>query len=382
MRLPKSIAYLLVLPIITSIGYCATPNEIREYANIDTIDSTYSSEERAEIKKEYAKVVEHNRLAQMMIDSNFDRSVIDKEIEGEVKELQSKLEKAVSDLEDAFGHAKSVKEVKEASVKVGNIESKIEKVRGKGEDIPTELMENKWVDAYNEVIKIEDILSKEKDIGVVGKKLRYPLEVKMELMNVFGEAARGDGTKSYDNYVMLKGLKSNNVLNLWHGTVKSINKIGELYEVVVEHSSYMHTRYTNIRDVKVKVGDYINQYTYLGKLGKVEDSEIPYLKLEVLFDNAQVNPMLFFGVNGINAVKEYSSKYGVKVDMDAYLNIKESKDTNGKDATKKPIYNKTGEVEDGAIVPKLEGEAPSPSPTIDLKDLHEKYKTTDNKSNR
>lgn len=357
---------VIISTMIMSMGmgvvcYGATPNAIREFIGMSTIDSNYTTEEREQIKLDYGLIERHNRLAQLLIDSNGDRSVLDEEIDKEIGVVKEEIEVATESLYEAF-NKESVSVVKEKSANLSNLETKLADIRKKGEEIPAELKENPYVDAYKEVMRIEDLLSKEKDIGTVGNALKSPLEVKFDIVEPYGRYTTKDGSVVESSGVKIRGLETNNVMSLWAGTVKSITPVNGLYEIVVEHSSYMHSKYINVKDVKVEVGEEVNQYTYLGKLGKLEGSEYPYLQLEILMDNATVNPMYFFGTRGINALKEYTSKSGSKINMKDYLNVKDS--INEEEVSDKPIYNKTGDVEDGAVVPSLNGNAPNPSNTI------------------
>lgn len=362
MRNSKVVISTVVISMgMSVVSYGATPNDIREFIGMPTIDSSYTFEEREQIKLDYESIERHNRLAQLLIDSNGDRSVLDEEIDKEIGLVKEEIEVATESLYEAF-NKESVDVVKEKSASLSNLETKLADIRKKGAEITAELKENPWVDAYNEIMRVEDLLSKEKDIGTVGNALKSPLEVKFDIVEPYGSYTTKEGNVVESSGVKIRGLETNNVMSLWAGTVKSITPVNGLYEIVVEHSSYMHSKYINVKDVKVEVGEEVNQYTYLGKLGKLEGSEYPYLKLEILMDNATVNPMYFFGTRGINALKEYTSKSGSKINMKDYLNVKDSIDE--EEVSDKPIYNKTGDVEDGAVVPSLNGNAPNPSNTI------------------
>lgn len=347
---------------VGTVSYGATPNDIREFIGMSTIDSSYTFEEREQIKLDYESIERHNRLAQMIIDSNGDRSVLDEEIDKETTEVKEAIEDAKKDLYNAF-NKEPVNIVKEKASILSNLETKLSDIRKKGEEIPAELKENPWVEAYEEVKRIEDLLSKEEDIGTVGNNLKSPLEVKFDIVEPYGSYKDAEGNVKQRNGIKIRGLESYNVMSLWKGKVKSVTPINGLYEIVIEHSSYMHSKYINVKDVKVEVGDDVNQYTYIGKLGKLNDSEYPYLSLEIYMDNATVDPMYFFGQRGLNALKEYNSKNENKVNMKDYLNVKDGLNEE-EEVSEKPIYNKTGDVEEDAVVPELKGEAPNPSPTI------------------
>lgn len=363
MKSYRVVASTLALSVcLGSVGYCAKPNDMRLVAGLNVIGLDYTDEEIEKIKKEYEDIERHNRLAQLLIESNGDRSVIDEEIDKETKEVKENISKAKDSLYVAFNR-ECVKAVKEKSTALSNLESKLESIREKGSEISVELKENPYVEDYKKIQEVEGLLLKEKDIGVVGNVLKSPLGTKLDILEPYGVYKISDTESKDSKSVKLRGVDGINVLNLWGGKVKSVSTVDGKSEVVIEHSAYMLSKYVNIKEVKVKQGDEVNQYSVIGKLSGT------YLDLSIFMDNAPVNPMYFFGKKGVNAIKEYNSKSGNSVNMKDYLNVKDGIDE--ENDLDEPIYDKTGEVPDDAIVPTLDGKLPKPSDSMTKEDLED-----------
>jgi len=64
-------------------------------------------------------------------------------------------------------------------------------------------------------------------------------------------------------------------------------------EIVIDHGNGVKTRYAHLSQINVKVGQKINRWDILGRVGESGRATGPHLHYEVLVDGTAVDPLQY-----------------------------------------------------------------------------------------
>lgn len=369
------VSFSLVLTLSGSLqANASTIDDLRELLSRERLDERYSLLEQRNITLEYTKIENHNRVARMF--SALKDVDIQTSVEVKREELREKEQTHSETLIADFSAGKSVHSILKTKTGLDNLSYQISKLRENGVQIELKVIQNTWESQYVEMKNVLDEVSRYRDLGDVGTKLKSPVRGKFIITSLYGMRMHPvEFVESMHNGLDLHGDEGDEVVAVWNGRVSAvyITEDGGL-TVVIEHGNGLTTKYKHLSNVLVEEGQEVKQYEPIAEVGATGRVTGPHLHFEVILDGESVNPIYFFGANGINALKHYISNAEDEIynAMQPLIStIKEKPKgfqttTNG-DQMEKEFYIKTGNTVEGGIELRVNPrhELPKPSDTLE-----------------
>lgn len=283
----------------------ATIDDIRELLGQKRLSETYTPEEQEEIISKYTEVEEHNKFILAYDNEHVIR--LNKEIAREKKELESSLDNKIYETIKLIDSKALPSEIISTRSEVTNILHDISKIRDEQDILDSDVVENKFTDEYNTLMKHLARLEYDKsnELGDIGATLKSPLLDSFLVKLPFGyNLNTATNQVQFSRGIDLEVVHSPKVHVVWNGIVESIEgsqKQG--YMVTVTHGDGLRTRYGNLDTVTTTKGAKLVQYSEIGTV-KSKGSR-NYVHFEVSLDARDVNPIYFFGEKGANALNNF-----------------------------------------------------------------------------
>lgn len=281
-------------------GY--TVDDVRDLLGKDRIDGTFTSSQIALIVEQYEKIERANLYLKLLeIGRNFNPN---KENYEKYQELQQDLTVAKTKLANSFQGGEDIRTVMQDKSSLESVLYRIEGLKDVGYSIAVEYIPNTWEEQYHRVQEMVYDMQGDYEIGDVGQDMRLPINYSFILMSPFGFRLNEE-TK--DSVYMHNGLdfmvtEDTIVYAQWNGVVSSIYESNtEGLTVEISHGKDLKTVYSNLKDVRVKVGSRVNQYNIIAL------TKSNYLHFGVFLDNEYVNPIYLFGTKGLQAFQTFVS---------------------------------------------------------------------------
>lgn len=367
---------MFVCLVNLSLNYvvnAATIDDVRELAGKGRLDESFSAAEQRRIELEYKKVESYNRVVAMLGSDDVFSDVVKQRLK-----LDMEIEKQRQELIKVFTTGGSVHEVLSEKVKLDNLRYEKEKLRPYVlDDIDMNPVPNVWKSKYEKAMSISKEITSYKDIGEIGVDMKSPVRGHFYITSPFGLRVH---PVTYElrmhNGLDLWGKTGTDVLAAWNGEVVGVYETergGKTIEI--EHDKGLRTRYLHLSEILVKKGQKVKQYDLIGKVGATGVVTGPHLHFEVILDGEPVNPIFFFGSNGVKAMQEYLSNYSDNDYLELKSLLAQVKDRpknmeNKKkevEKIKREIFRKTGDVPKGSkkIVVEKGYYLPSPADVVD-----------------
>jgi murein DD-endopeptidase MepM/ murein hydrolase activator NlpD len=152
-------------------------------------------------------------------------------------------------------------------------------IEGKNSEIP--ISENDVVTRIDSIRKIQD--DRIKHLPSINPVLH-------------GEVIQSYQEKSEKSkYIYISSVNNTDVFATGDGKVLEIaeNPGSKLKSITISHSKDYTTIYSNLTNIKVKVGQVVHRWDVIGNIGGTAQSSKPFLKYEILNGKMNVNPLHF-----------------------------------------------------------------------------------------
>lgn len=358
-----------------------TVDDLRELQGEQRVDEQFSSLEQWRISLEYAKIENHNRIARLF--SSLEGIDVNSEALESKKKLTSDIAKQRKVLLTSFKAGKPASIVIGEKATLDTLVYQKSRIKEISAEITLKEIPNNFKNQYEQVAKMVEEVKEMKPIGDVGVELDSPVKNLFHLTSTFGMRLHPiDQVYKPHNGIDLWGQVGQDILSAWDGVVTKVytsESGGNTIEIT--HGDNLKTLYLHLNDFNVKEGDIVKQYDTIGYLGTTGKSTGPHLHFEVHIDNEPVNPIYFFGKNGVNSLKGYLSDVEDKFYEDMRPLMESIKDRpqwmqdllDSKPSEKvfigeRPVkYKKTGKTLEGGTTLKVKEGFVMPTPSDDIK---------------
>jgi murein DD-endopeptidase MepM/ murein hydrolase activator NlpD len=297
----------LLLFSFNSVALAGTVDDLRELHGEQRIDEQFSALEQWRISLEYAKIENHNRIARMF--SNLEGIDVNSKAEKERLKITSDIKSKRKQFLTSFSSGKPIEIILADKATLDTLLYQKSQIKQIGTEIKMEVIPNTVKKQYKEVTKMVEEVKEMKPIGEIGIELESPVRGLFYLTSTFGMRLHPvDGIYAPHDGIDLYGQTGQDILSAWDGVVTGVLTTetgGNTIEIT--HGSNLKTKYLHLNGFNVKVGDIVKQYDTIGYLGSTGRVTGAHLHFEVHIDEQTVNPIYFFGNNGVNSLKTFLS---------------------------------------------------------------------------
>jgi len=299
---------LVLIFSVNIFGY--TVDDVRDLLGRERVDEAFTQHEIDIVINQYEQIEKANLYVKLFdlgkeIDINSDLITQYNTLEAEVISVKDEL--ALN-----FQGGASLDNVLKSKSKLESLLHKIDSLRDIGFNVEVEYVPNVWEDKFIEVEAVVEELSEYYDIGEVGKEMNIPYLGTFKLYSPYGIRLN---RITYDSAEMHNGIDfdvaiGTPVLAQWKGIVSKIytTDIGG-NTIEISHGKNLKTVYSHLGNIIVSVGDEVEQYQSIAVTGNTGKMAQPHLHLGIYLDGEAIDPIYLYGLDGLNAFKEYVSTY-------------------------------------------------------------------------
>ena len=299
---------LVFLFSVNVFGY--TVDDVRDLLGKERVDEKFTQQEIDIVVNQYEQIERANFLAKLFdIGKEID---IDSDLIEQYNVLETETISAKEELAVNFQGGAPLETVLLSKSKLESLLHKIDSLRDIGFDIEVEYVPNIWEEKYTEVQEVVGELSEYYDIGDIGKDMSVPYAGVFEIYSPFGLRLN---RFTFDSVEMHNGIDfdvpaGTSVLSQWKGIVSKIYTTDSGGNTVeISHGKNLKTVYSHLGKIFVSVGDEVEQYQSIAVTGNTGKMVQPHLHFSIYLDGEAVNPIYLYGLDGLNAFKEYVSTY-------------------------------------------------------------------------
>ena len=304
----KNLAKYIMLPMVLSCSfyplYAETVDDVRELLGRERVDKRFTEAEILEVTKNYMLAEQNNLIAEMF---KIGESIKMDNYEADKIQLLTAIDMKKDELNKAYATVQPLDEVLRIKTELDSLMSDVARLKEVGYEVKVEYEPNPYTEDYMKIQGLVEELGEQYDIGDVGIDMKSPVLGSFVITSPFG--TRLDpftGEATIHNGLDLAAQHREPVL--WNGIVTRAyfsESAGNMVEI--SHGKDLVTRYMHMDELNVKAGDYVNQYDIIGYAGSTGRSTGTHLHIEVKVDGITVNPLMFYGSKGLNALKTWIS---------------------------------------------------------------------------
>ena len=141
-------------------------------------------------------------------------------------------------------------------------------------------------------IVITEPIEEKINIGVKAEEWLWPVPYTKKITSPYGPR---NGRFHHGIDIAKKNVYGTNILAVKSGTVEKVchSNTGYGNHVIIKHDNNIKTLYAHCKDIKVTVGQKLNQGDIIATVGSTGDSDGAHLHFEIRINNSQVNPSLY-----------------------------------------------------------------------------------------